>query len=50
MDPKTLREQAKWWRDLAEIGEPSLRETRLKWAAALEQMAAEKESPRQEVA
>ena len=44
MDPKTLREQARWWRELAMIGEQSLRETRLKWAAALEQMAAEKEA------
>jgi hypothetical protein len=43
MDPKTLREQAGWWRELAVIGEQSLRETRLKWAASLEQMATEKE-------
>ena len=44
MDPKTLREQAGWWRELAVIGEQSLRETRLRWAASLEQMAAEKEA------
>ena len=38
-DPRHLRDMAKHWRMLAEVGDPQLRERREQWANALEHMA-----------